>query len=123
MSSHRMLRVNENIKQVLSLILRKEIEDPRIRNNFVTITRVDTARDLKHAKVYFVCLKEDKVDEILKGFYAAKGNIFNALKKQLTIRYIPDMSFHYDKALLETNRILEEIHKLNIKPETSEDDI
>ncbi|MDA1468588.1 chemotaxis protein CheW [Brachyspira hyodysenteriae] len=31
MSSHRILRVNENIKQTLSLIIMREIEDPRIK--------------------------------------------------------------------------------------------
>lgn len=61
MSSHRILRVNENIKQTLSLIIMREIEDPRIKNNLVTITKVDTAKDLeKCLKFYFVCLNEDK---------------------------------------------------------------
>ena len=74
MSSHRILRVNENIKQTLSMIIMREIEDPRIKNNLVTITKVDTAKDLKNAKVYFVCLNEDKQNEVLNGHFLILKN-------------------------------------------------
>ena len=114
MSSHRILRVNENIKQTLSMIIMREIEDPRIKNNLVTITKVDTAKDLKNAKVYFVCLNEDKQNEVLNGLNSAKGVIFSHLKKQLTIRYVPNLTFHYDKNLIETNKVLTDIKNLNI---------
>ncbi|WP_295160769.1 30S ribosome-binding factor RbfA [uncultured Brachyspira sp.] len=120
MSSHRILRVNENIKQTLSMIIMREIEDPRIKNNLVAITRVDTAKDLKNAKIYFVCLNEDKQNEVLNGLNSAKGVIFSYLKKQLTIRYVPNMTFHYDKNLIETNKVLTDIKKLNIQEEIPE---
>ena len=115
MSSHRILRVNENIKQILSTILLREIEDPRIKNNLVTITRIDTAKDLKEAKVYFVCLDSSKQNEVLNGLNSAKGVIFSYLKKQLTIRYVPNLTFYYDKTLMETNKVLSEIRNLDIK--------
>ncbi len=120
MSSHRILRVNENIKQTLSMIIMREIEDPRIKNNLVAITRVDTAKYLKNAKIYFVCLNEDKQNEVLNGLNSAKGVIFSYLKKQLTIRYVPNMTFHYDKNLIETNKVLTDIKKLNIQEEIPE---
>ena len=44
----------------------KEIEDPRIKNNLITITKVDTDKDLKNAKVFFVCLNEDKKERSFK---------------------------------------------------------
>lgn len=117
MSSHRILRVNENIKQTLSSIIMREIEDPRIRNNLVTITGVDTSKDLKNAKVYFVCLDPTKKDEVLDGFNSAKGIIFSSLRKQMTIRYVPNLTFHYDKKLIETNKVLSDIRKLDISEE------
>ncbi len=115
-----MLRVNEEIKQNISLILMREIEDPRIRNNFVTITKVDTAKDLRQAKVYFICLDPTKKDEVLRGLFNSKGVIFGLLKRKIRIRYTPNLSFTYDDALIETNRILQEIHQLNIPAETPE---
>lgn len=121
MSSHRILRVNENIKQTLSMIIMREIEDPRIKNNLVTITKVDTAKDLKNAKVYFVCLHENKQNEVLNGLNSAKGVIFSYLKKQLTIRYVPNLTFHYDKNLIETNKVLTDIKNLDIPEEIPEE--
>ena len=117
MATHKLLRINENIKQSLSFILMKEIEDPRIKNNLVTITKVDTTKDLKHAKIYFTCLDETKKDEVLKGFLNCKGVMFSRLKKTLKIRYVPDMSFLYDSKLIEADRVLQIIHDLDIKKE------
>ncbi|ADK32100.1 30S ribosome-binding factor RbfA [Brachyspira pilosicoli] len=122
MSSHRILRVNENIKQILSTILLREIEDPRIKNNLVTITRIDTAKDLKEAKVYFVCLDPSKQNEVLNGLNSAKGVIFSYLRKQLTIRYVPNLTFYYDKTLMETNKVLSEIRSLDIKEDSQEEE-
>lgn len=114
MSSHRIFRINKNIKQLLSMIIFKEIEDPRIKNNLITITKVDTDKDLKNAKVFFVCLNEDKKDEVLSGLNSAKGVIFSYLKKSLKVRYVPNLTFHYDKTLIETNKVLTNIRNLNI---------
>ena len=111
MSSHRIFRINENIKQLLSAIIFKEIEDPRIKNNLITITKVDTDKDLKNAKVFFVCLNEDKKDEVLSGLNSAKGVIFSYLKKSLKVT---NLTFHYDKTLIETNKLLTNIRNLNI---------
>ncbi|WP_295297974.1 30S ribosome-binding factor RbfA [uncultured Brachyspira sp.] len=122
MSSHRILRVNENIKQILSTILLREIEDPRIKNNLVTITRIDTAKDLKEAKVYFVCLDPNKQNEVLNGLNSAKGIIFSYLRKQLTIRYVPNLTFYYDKTLMETNKVLSDIRNLDIKEDSQEEE-
>ena len=122
MSSHRILRVNENIKQILSTILLREIEDPRIKNNLVTITRIDTAKDLKEAKVYFVCLDPSKQNEVLNGLNSAKGVIFSYLRKHLTIRYVPNLTFYYDKTLMETNKVLSEIRSLDIKEDSQEEE-
>ncbi len=114
MSSHRIFRLNENIKQLRSANILKEIEDPRIKNKLIPITKVDTDKDLKNAKVFFVCLNEDKKDEVLSGLNSAKGVIFSYLKKSLKVRYVPNLTFHYDKTLIETNKVLTNIRNLNI---------
>lgn len=101
------------------MIIMTEIEDPRIKNNIVTITKVDTNKDLKNAKVYFVCLNEDKKDEVFAGFNSAKGIIFSHLKKKLTIRYVPNLTFYYDRNLIETNKVLADIRNLHIQEDNN----
>ena len=75
---------------------------------------MDTDKDLKNAKVFFVCLNENKKDEVLSGLNSAKGVIFSYLKKSLKVRYVPNLTFHYDKTLIETNKVLTNIRNLNI---------
>ena len=48
---HRLLRINEGIKETLSSVITAEgLKDPRV--GFVTVTGVETTPDLRHAKVY-----------------------------------------------------------------------
>ena len=55
-----------------------------------------------------------KKNEVLSGLNSAKGVIFSYLKKSLKVRYVPNLTFHYDKTLIETNKVLTNIRNLNI---------
>ena len=50
MTSDRMRRVNEAVREVLSAAITTELKDPRV--GFVTVTAVETSPDLRHARVY-----------------------------------------------------------------------
>ena len=50
MSTGRMRRVDEAIRQVLGDALAGDLKDPRV--GFVTVTDVRTSADLRHARVY-----------------------------------------------------------------------
>ena len=50
MTSDRMRRVNEAVREVLSAAITSELKDPRV--GFVTVTAVETSSDLRHARVY-----------------------------------------------------------------------
>ena len=54
MSTGRMRRVDEAIRQVLGDAFGGELKDPRV--GFVTVTDVRTSPDLRHARVYFSVL-------------------------------------------------------------------
>ncbi len=56
MSSGRMRRVDEAIRQVLGDVMATELKDPRV--GFVTVTDVRTSADLRHARVYVSVLGE-----------------------------------------------------------------
>ena len=57
MSTGRMRRVDEAIRQVLGDAVAGELKDPRV--GFVTVTDVRTSADLRHARVYVSVLGED----------------------------------------------------------------
>ena len=52
MAKYRQGRINDAVAQELALALR-DVRDPRIVSNMVSITRADVTKDLKIAKVYF----------------------------------------------------------------------
>ncbi len=100
---NRLDRINVTLRKEISLIIAKDINDPRI--NFISITDVDCSSDLKNAKVYFKSQDENKyrMEEILNK---ASGFISHRLGEKMRLKYTPRLSFHYDDT---ENTIGEEI--------------
>ena len=112
--SHRVERVNSLIRQELSELLRREIKDPRL-SGMISITYVDTAPDLKYARVFVSSLGglEEK-DEVLKGLSRASGFLRSALTKKLDLRVAPELDFRWDESIEHGAHILELLDK--VKP-------
>ena len=72
MPKDRMRRVNEAVREVLSVAITSDLKDPRI--GFVTVTAVDTSPDLRHAHVYVSVLGDERDrDDSLKGLRSSRG--------------------------------------------------
>lgn len=97
-SSYRMRRVNEAIKEILGMALSQELKDPRI--GFVTLTGVDTAPDLSHAKVFVsVYGKQSEKDETLEGLRAARPYLQGMISDELNLKRTPVLEFVYDTTI------------------------
>ena len=57
MTTGRMRRVDEAVRQVISDAVSAELKDPRV--GFVTVTDVKTSPDLSHSRVYVSVLGAD----------------------------------------------------------------
>ncbi|MBL7209839.1 MAG: 30S ribosome-binding factor RbfA [Dehalococcoidia bacterium] len=113
-------RVNNLIRQEISQLLWRQVNDPRLAS-FISVTRVSTSPDLKHAKV-FVSSMGDKTSksEILQGFTAASGFLRRELAERLTLRHIPQLSFHFDNSIqrgAEVIRLIEQVAADSTKDE------
>ncbi len=92
-----MQKVNEAVKQVLSETI-PTLKDPRI--GFVTVTTVETTRDLDHAKVWVSVLgSERQRDKTLVALEGAKGVLQARLGHELGLRRTPRLEFVYDRAV------------------------
>jgi ribosome-binding factor A len=112
-------RINEEIRCHVSMILRKDVHDPRI--GFITITRVDTSPDLKSTSIYFTAIQERGCkDDTLKGLKASKGFIRSLLANRMRVKFIPQITFINDVSESETNRIDEIIGMLHKEKEISD---
>lgn len=97
-------RINEQLKQEISLLIRDQVRDPRV--GLATITAVQTSPELDHAKVYITALgDEDERAGILTGLRSAAPFIRHELGKRLHMRRIPELHFEIDRVLAEAMRI------------------
>ena len=104
MSSDRLHKVAEAIKEEVAKILQRELKDPRI--GFVTVTRVTITPDLQHAMVYFSTLEgHGNAAETEAGLRSARGFIRKLLGERLRIRVTPEVTFRADPSLAEMARI------------------
>lgn len=106
-------RISDVIKKEVSEILSREVSDPRL--DFVTLTHVQVARDLKNAKIFFTTIKEgEERENIRKGLKSAAGYVQRKLGARIHLRYTPHISFVYDASIDNGSRmdeILRDIEK------------
>ena len=119
MASNRIGRINEEIMRELSTSIRT-LKDPRLQGGMITITGVDTASDLRTAKVYVSVFDKEKTREVLKGLKSAGGFLRRQLSTSLQLRYTPELIFEEDRAIEHGTRIFEILSTLDIKPAEEE---
>jgi ribosome-binding factor A len=91
-------RVAEEIQRDLAEILRTEVKDPRV--GMVTITFVDVAADMGHAKVHFTHLAgKAHAAEAIAALMRTQGFLRSALARRLSLYTVPQLSFAYDDSI------------------------
>ncbi len=104
MTADRMRRVDEAMREVLSGAITSELKDPRV--GFVTVTSVDTAADLRQARVYVSVLGTDaERRRSLDGLRSAHGFLQRRVADELHLRHTPALDFVYDDTLDRVERI------------------
>jgi len=112
-------RLNEQLKQEISILVRDEVRDPRV--GMVTITAVETSPELDHAKVYITTLGDnEEKKEAVVGLQSAAPFVRSQLSRRLHIRRVPELHFHIDRVLEEANRI--EALLREVRPADLDDD-
>ncbi len=109
--SQRTNRVDELLRQEIGQILARELADPRI--GFATITDVETAPDLRHAKVWVSVIggKTDRT-ETVRALQASMGFVRHELGKRLRIKRIPALHIHLDDTAERGTRVLHLLQEL-----------
>ena len=95
MTADRMRRVDEAVREVLSDAISHQVKDPRV--GFVTVTAVETAADLRRARVFVSVLGDEGVRKrSLDGLRSAHGVLQRAVARELRLKHTPALEFVYD---------------------------
>lgn len=120
-SSYRMRRVNEALKEIIGTALSQQLKDPRI--GFVTLTGVDTAPDLSHAKVFVsVYGKQSEKDATMEGLRAARAFLQRLISEELALKRTPTLEFLYDGTIDRGMRIQAILRSSGVEELTPEDE-
>ncbi len=110
--SQRTDRLDSQIRQELMDLFQREMADPRI--GFATVTRVETARDLGHARVWVSVLGTDEERErSLKALQVATPWLRRRLGDRLTLRHVPELSIRLDESIASGDRVLRLLRELD----------
>lgn len=111
MSTRRMERINEFIREEVALLIQREIKDPRI--GFVTVLGCKVTPDLREARIYISVLGNKKQKEdTLSGLKSASGYIQTKIGKFIRLRYTPKIVFFLDESVERAARIEELLKKI-----------
>ena len=101
---YRKLRVQDLLKEEISLIIQKEIRDPGM--GFITVLEVKMSEDLKSAKVLISIYGEEaEKKNTIDALKRSKGYIKYLLGQRVKLRYMPELNFVIDDTYEKAARI------------------
>jgi len=108
--SPRPRRIGDQIQRELAELLRLQVKDPRI--GMVTITAVDVAPDLSHAKVFVTHLGgSEHAAAVVAALQHTAGYLRSELSHRLRLYSVPELRFAYDDSIesgLRLSRLIDE---------------
>ncbi len=117
MAKYRRGRINDAVAKELAIAL-GNVREPKVINNFVSITRAEVAPDLKYATVYFSSIGDSK--EAGEGLSKCTGILRHHLATTLNLRITPELHFVKDGSIEHGARIAQLLEE--IKTERNEED-
>ncbi len=124
MSTRRLLKAAEAIREVVATSILTDLRDPRIRD--VTVIGVEVSPDMREAKVSVSVMGTDAQAELsLRGLQNAAGFLQSKIAARIETRYTPKLRFVIDagaKNVVAVGQILDRIRRESIEPTGDEVD-
>ncbi|HEY8179441.1 MAG TPA: 30S ribosome-binding factor RbfA [Candidatus Limnocylindria bacterium] len=109
--SQRTDRLDSQIQQELMQLLQRDLKDPRV--GFATITRVETSRDLGHARVWVSVYGTDAERTVsIEALRSATPWLRRQLGERLRLRHVPELSIRADDSIESGDRVLRILREL-----------
>jgi len=94
-SGIRLQRIADRIRQELSELLIREINDPRLQQIYITDVKID--KELTYADIFVSAIEGvSRSVDVLAGLESASGFIRRTLSARVELRAFPRLRFHWD---------------------------
>ncbi len=114
MTSRRLLKAAEAIREVVSMAILTELRDPRVQN--VTVTGVEVAPDMRSAKVKVSVMgTEGQQHMCLNALNRSAGFLQSKLAKRIDTRYTPRLAFELDEGVKKSLEMARILHELEVE--------
>ena len=118
--SRRTDRINEQLREEISILLTRSIKDPRL-NGIISITRVISSGDLRSARVYISVMGNNQTkQEALAGIQSAASFLRRELRDRINMKHTPFLTYELDDSMEEADQLLRLMNQ--VKPEDHEPD-
>ena len=111
MTSRRVQKVAQAIREVVSMAIIADLRDPRITD--VTVTYVEVSADLRLAKVHVSVMGDEiKQNLCLHGLRSSAGFLQNKISNRIDTRYTPRLLFELDQGVKQSialSKILDDV--------------
>lgn len=95
MTSRRVQKAAEAIREVVSMAILADLKDPRIEG--VTVTYVEVSPDMRNAKVHVSIMGDETAQRLcLRGLQSSAGYLQQKVSKRIDTRYTPRIRFEID---------------------------
>jgi ribosome-binding factor A len=110
-TSRRLLKAAEAIREVVSMAILTELRDPRVQN--VTVTGVDVAPDMKEAKVKVSVMGTESQQKLtIRGLQNSAGFLQAKIAKKIVTRYTPRLQFELDDGVKKSIALAQLLQKI-----------
>lgn len=111
MSSRRVLKAAEAIREVVSMAILTDLRDPRIEG--VTVTYVEVSPDMRQAKVHVSIMGSETQQKLcLHGLKNSAGFLQSRISDRIDTRYTPRLQFMLDEGVKKSLAISQMLSEL-----------
>jgi ribosome-binding factor A len=115
MSSRRVLKAAEAIREVVSMAILTDLRDPRIEG--VTVTYVEVSPDMRLAKVHVSIMGDEAKQRLcLHGLRSSAGYLQSKISDRIDTRYTPRIRFELDEGVKKSLAISQMLQELLPSP-------
>ena len=121
--SQRQLRVGEELRHALSMILAEgSIRDPDLSGASITVTEVRVSPDLKNATAFVMPLGGSEVALRLAALRRAAPFLRGEIARRVNLRFAPRLTFEADRSFDEAGRVEELLRGERVRRDLVDDE-